>query len=86
MKWYLVRGKKPKKVRGYNFTWNEEKSILTIPVSINNNSEKTLKIKFAFSFFFDLIETINQVNFVYILNVHKLLSRKFFTCDHGQVS
>ena len=38
--------KKPKKVKGYNFTWNEEKSILTIPVSINNNSEKTLKIKF----------------------------------------
>ena len=38
--------KKPKRVKGYNYTWNEEKSILTIPVSIEKISEKTLKIKF----------------------------------------
>ncbi|MBI9042526.1 TIM-barrel domain-containing protein [Lutibacter sp.] len=38
--------KKPKKVKGYKFTWNEEKSTLTIPVSMHKISEKTLKIKF----------------------------------------
>ena len=48
---------------------------------------KHLQIKFVFSFFFDLIETINQVNFVYeLVLVHKLLSRKFLTRDDGQVS
>jgi alpha-glucosidase (family GH31 glycosyl hydrolase) len=38
--------KKPKKVKGYKFTWNKEKSTLIIPVSMHKISEKTLKIKF----------------------------------------
>ncbi len=38
--------KKPKKVKGYDFTWNEENSMLTIPVSIDKISEKKIKIKF----------------------------------------
>ena len=38
--------KKPKKVKNYNFTWNKEKSQVTIPVSMGKVSEKTIKIKF----------------------------------------
>ena len=48
---------------------------------------KTPTNKIFFFIFFDLIETINQVNFVYeLVLVHKLLSRKFLTRDDGQVS
>jgi hypothetical protein len=38
--------KKPKKVKGYKFTWNEEKGTLEIIISIQKVSEKTIKIKF----------------------------------------
>ncbi|WP_111709442.1 glycoside hydrolase family 31 protein [Lutibacter citreus] len=38
--------KKPKKVKGYNFTWSEKTGILKISVSLNNLSEKIIKIKF----------------------------------------
>ncbi|WP_090228590.1 glycoside hydrolase family 31 protein [Lutibacter maritimus] len=38
--------KKPKKVKGYKFTWNDEKGTLEIIISIQKVSEKTIKIKF----------------------------------------
>ncbi|WP_372792994.1 TIM-barrel domain-containing protein [Lutibacter sp.] len=38
--------KKPKKVKGYKFTWNAENNTLVIPVLINNSKEKSIKIKF----------------------------------------
>ncbi|MBP8791969.1 MAG: DUF4968 domain-containing protein [Lutibacter sp.] len=38
--------KKPKKVKGYKYSWNKEKSILEIQVSIDKVSEKRIKIKF----------------------------------------
>ncbi|WP_299523629.1 TIM-barrel domain-containing protein [uncultured Lutibacter sp.] len=37
---------KPKKVKGYKFTWNAKNNTLVIPVSINNSKEKSIKIKF----------------------------------------
>lgn len=38
--------KKPKKVKGYQYNWNQEKSTLTIKVALQNSSEKTIQIKF----------------------------------------
>ena len=38
--------KKPKKVKGYKFTWNTENNTLLIPISMNNSKEKSIKIKF----------------------------------------
>ena len=38
--------KKPKKVKGYKFTWNAENNTLVIPISMNNSKEKSVKIKF----------------------------------------
>ena len=38
--------KKPKKVKGYAFTWNEKTKTIRIPLSINNLTEKLIKIKF----------------------------------------
>ncbi|WP_372800828.1 DUF5110 domain-containing protein, partial [Lutibacter sp.] len=37
--------KKPKKVKGYNFTWNAENKILFIPIEITNSSNKIIQIK-----------------------------------------
>lgn len=37
---------KPKKVKGYKFTWNSENNTLVIPVSIKSSKEKSIKIKF----------------------------------------
>ena len=38
--------KKPKKVKGYQYNWNQEKSTLIIKVALQNSSEKTIQIKF----------------------------------------
>jgi len=37
--------KAPKKVKGYNYTWNESNKTLVIAVSLNKKSEKNIKIK-----------------------------------------
>ncbi|WP_298265992.1 TIM-barrel domain-containing protein [uncultured Lutibacter sp.] len=37
--------KKPKKIKGYNFTWNAENKILFIPIEITNSSNKIIQIK-----------------------------------------
>ncbi|MFD1294531.1 TIM-barrel domain-containing protein [Lutibacter holmesii] len=36
---------KPKKIKGYNYTWNEAEKTVVIAVSLNNLKEKTIKIK-----------------------------------------
>jgi len=38
--------KEPKKVKGYNFKYDEENNVLRIPVSVKTIKEKTIKIKF----------------------------------------
>ncbi|MFK5959246.1 MAG: glycoside hydrolase family 31 protein [Lutibacter sp.] len=37
--------RKPKKIKGYTFDWNDNNKILKILVSINNPSEKSIKIR-----------------------------------------
>ncbi|NOR27083.1 MAG: DUF4968 domain-containing protein [Lutibacter sp.] len=37
--------KKPKKIKGYSFTWDEKSNTLTIKVSLNKATSKNLKIK-----------------------------------------
>ena len=37
--------KKPKKIKGYNYTWNEAAKTVVIDVSLDNLKEKTIKIK-----------------------------------------
>ena len=39
-------GSKPKKVKGYNFEWNEENKTLKVLISLKNSDAKNLKIKF----------------------------------------
>jgi alpha-glucosidase (family GH31 glycosyl hydrolase) len=38
--------KAPKKVKGYNYQWNETAKTLTVKVSLNNSKEKNIQIKF----------------------------------------
>jgi alpha-glucosidase (family GH31 glycosyl hydrolase) len=38
--------KAPKKIKGYNYQWNETSKILTVDVSLNNSKEKNINIKF----------------------------------------
>jgi hypothetical protein len=37
--------KNPKKIKGYNYTWNEATKTVVISVSLNNLKEKNIKIK-----------------------------------------
>jgi len=39
--------KKPKKVKGFNFTWNSKNKTVVIPISVNKPSEKKIKIKLS---------------------------------------